>query len=376
MDKNIRFLFDRMKDALLLVASSGKVLYANPAAHAILTLTIGDPVPGDWLGGQINAVQRGYLKLPLIFEIDLPNPSGMADRVRVTLLPSPARGNLLVLLTRTNTDNLLENEIGNLADMLDCEVRGAVQHYSDAVDSLLHQFEQRTGEDWDLKYSVAALSRKTEILTDRLKKISLLAATTRMTSIRGGERILVTALVDEALLILKPTLAEKGTRISYCGLRDSLPVIYGGKSFLSQALAGYLKYFIENDAGKTNVVISAKLSGNHVQLSVEDYEQPAPAILRAPPLSQIKIGQSTVPEFPFLTLALCKRVIKLNGGSVHLKHAGGKAKTILFVFPIGAPAFNHHELDLQQVLRYAQDLNTLMQFASEHPVEPSKEKNP
>lgn len=54
------FYSDRIKDALLLVASNGKVLYANPAAHAILPLTIGDPVLGDWLGGQINAVQRGY----------------------------------------------------------------------------------------------------------------------------------------------------------------------------------------------------------------------------------------------------------------------------------------------------------------------------
>lgn len=115
---------DPLTDGLLIVSSAERaVLYANPAARRMLPLTTGQPLAGQWLHNQISAIQRGYLKAPLIFEIDVPGPNGLSTpdqkQIQVTLLPSPLGNDFIALLKNITEQEMYENLPGNLVSMLD-----------------------------------------------------------------------------------------------------------------------------------------------------------------------------------------------------------------------------------------------------------------
>jgi|GEM_PF-1500325 len=366
MDQNIQLLFDRLRDALLLVSSTGTVLYANPAAQAILSATVGKPLSIEWLRSQIIAVQRGYLKTPLTFEIDLSQEDECIDQVEVTLLPSPARSNFIMVMKSINAERLHANELGNLSEMLHTEFRAPMQQFLGSVAEMLSQFEQHSDQSWTLRNAVANVSKKSDNLLERLRKIGLLAATSKMSPLRGVERILLPAMIGDVLLSIKTLLAERGIRFSYCGLDGRLPVIYGSRLFLTQALAGYLRYLVERVRRDVNILISAKVTDNSVMLGITNYGDFIPANGTVTKLPATGSATPRCLEEHGLTLALCKRVVKLNGGSLHFHREAGKIKEIVFKFPIGAPLNEYRELEMQQTLRYAQDLNTLMQLMPHH----------
>jgi signal transduction histidine kinase len=366
MDQSVRLLFDLLSDALLLVSSTGVVLYANPAAQEIMPTTLGKPLSSDWLRSQITAVQRGYLKTPLTFDIDLSHDAECTDQVQVTLLPSPARSNFIVVMKSVNAKRLHANELGNLSEMLHTEIRAPMQQFLGSVAEMLSLFEQYDEQNWTLRNAVANVSRRSDNLVLRLRKISLLAATSKISPMSGEERIPLSEMVGDALFSIKTLLAERGIQFSYCGLEDRLPVVYGSRLFLTQALACYIRYLVERVSRGINILISAKLTSNSVLLSITNYGNLTPAQGVVTKLPATDSNSLRLLEAPDLTLALCKRVIKLNGGSLHFHREVGKTKEIVIEFPIGAPLSEHRELETQQTLRYAQDLNTLMQLMPHH----------
>lgn len=366
MDENIQLLFDRLNEGLLLISSVGSVLYANPAAQEIMPTVSGEMLSTEWLLSQISAVQRGYLKLPLTFDVDLQREDASVDHVQVTLLASPARSNFIALIKNVSAEQQYANELDNFSEMLHCELRAPLQKFLGAVAGMLAKFEHFAEENWTLRNAVAIVSRRSDSLLDRLQKISLLAAASKLTPMRDAKRIPLPALVGDAVLTVQTAFAERGIRVSYCGLENSLPIIYGSRVFLAQALAGYLRYLAERSGRDGNIVITAETLGPRVHLSIINDVGLASVNGSVAKLALPAAEQSRAVETMDLTLAVCKRVVRLNGGSLSFHREGRVIKGIVFVFPIGAPATEDRQLETQQTLRYAQDLNTLMELLPLH----------
>jgi signal transduction histidine kinase len=363
MNPKMQRLFDSLRDGLLIVSPVNReILYANQAAQAMLPVTIGKPLSGGWMHSQISAIQRGYLKPPLIFEIDLPGQSQAEDQIQVTLLPSPVGDDFIAILKNVSDEQAYENVISNLAEMLDCEFREPMREFLASVDKMLSQFEPKAKESWALRESVDEVSRMSFILEERLQQIGLLASAFKEAPMCGEERIAVSELINDVLVSTRPLLTEHGLRISFSGISDGLPVIYGSRTFLTQALAGYLRHLVERIDRGVNILLSAKAKGNFILLSIASYGKSAPpGKSRRVLLPLLSARGSKNFEALGLTLPLCKRVVELIGGSVHFDEAAGEMSKITLELPVGAPAARDREIGLQQAQRYAQDLLTLMQ---------------
>lgn len=365
MNPSMEALFDSLQDGLLIVSATGKTLYANPAALSALQASRGEEISVEWLQSQIAAIRSGYLKPPLSFEIELPRQSEHAALMRVTLLPSPAGGKFMVVIKDITAARLYENAIRNLAEMLHSEYNAPLQDFLSAVSGMQAEFELHADGNWPLQGVVADVSRKAASLEDVLGKISLLASTYKWSPMRGDDRILVTALIDEALLASKSLLAQRQIRVMFCGLDDRLPVIYGSRLFLAQALAGYLAHMVERIGPGVNILISAKSAGNVVLLTITNYgeiipDKGSPALLPLPDAAQSKPLKAMN-----LTLSLCKRVVELNGGSLRVVREDGKVGSIIFELPVGAPArvsgdsCSECSISLQ-AMQFARDLAEIM----------------
>jgi K+-sensing histidine kinase KdpD len=366
MDQNIQLLFDRLNEGILLVSSNGVVLYANPAAEEIMPAVVGEMLSAEWLLNQISATQRGYLKLPQNFDVDLPRGDSSADHVQITLLASPARSNFIVVMKNVSAERQLANELGNLSEMIYCEVRAPLQRFLSSVAEMLTKFEQLSQENWTLRNAVTILSRRSDALLDRLQKVSLLAASSKMSTMRDEMRIPLPILVGDAVQAAKQVFAELGIRVSYCGLENGRPCIYGNRNFLAQALAGYLRYLAECSGRGANIVIAAESHGNQVNLSITNDAGLASASGTAAGYDMTAAEQPRAFETMNLTLVVCKRVVRLHGGNLRIVREAGITKAIVFEFPAGAPTAQNRQLETLQTLRYAQDLNTLMELLPHH----------
>ena len=363
MNPKMQRLFDSLKDGVLIVSPVGReVLYANQAAQAMLPVTIGKPLLGEWMHSQLSAIQRGYLKPPLIFVRGLPGQRQVEDQIQVTLLPSPVGNDFVAILKNVSDEQAYENVISNLAEMLDCEFRGPMREFLGALVKMLSQFESKAEENWALRESVAEVSRMGSLLEGRLQQIGLLASAFKEAPMCCDERIVVSELINDVLVSTRPLLAEHGLRVSFSGIGDGLPVIYGSRTFLVQALAGYLRHLVERIDRGVNILLSAKTKGNFILLSIASYGRSTPpGKSRRVLLPLLSARGSTTFEVLGLTLPLCKRVVELSGGSVHFDDGAGEMSKITFELPVGAPAVRERENGLQQAQRYAQDLLTLMQ---------------
>jgi signal transduction histidine kinase len=362
MNRNIRYLFDSIKDGLLIVSPGGEVQFANLAARAIFPVTVGKQLQGEWLRSQLMAIERGYLKAPLSFDITVPGQADAVDRMQITLLSSPIGKDFVVLMKNLTAEQLYENVINNLAEMLDCELNRPMQQFLDAATQMLDQFKVAAKDDWPLRESVAEVNRRAEVLEGRLKQIALLASAFKASPIHGDDRIVVSELIVDAVSTVKALLMQRHIRLSYAGLLDGLPVIYGSKTFLIQAVAGYLRHLVEHIAPGANILISARAKGNFMLLGITNFGRSAPpngsTRLFLPLLGN---GAATKTDGLGLTLPLCKRVVELNGGHLRLEKEGNEVSRIVLELPIGAPAVDTRDLGLKQAERYAQDLLTLMQ---------------
>lgn len=366
MDQNIRFLFDRLQEGLLLVSSGGVVLYANPAAKEIMPVVAGEGLCAEWLLSRITAIQRGYVKLPQTFDVDLQRGDMSTDHVQVTVLASPARSNFIVVMKNINAEWQHATEIGNLSEMIYCEVRAPLQRFLSSVAEMHAKFEQQGENNWSLRNAVTNVAQRSDALLDRLRKVSLLAASSRATAMYDEMRIPLPALVGDAVQTANHAIAEHGIRVSYCGLENDRPIIYGSRNFLVQALAGYLTYLVERCARGGNIVITAETFGNQVNLSITNDAGLAPANDSVARFDSPATGQPKAFEAMNLTLVVCKRVIRLHGGNLRFVREAGVTKAIVFDFPVGAPTAEEGQLETLQSLRYAQDLNTLMELLPRH----------
>ncbi|MCX7161617.1 MAG: hypothetical protein NT083_01010 [Rhodocyclales bacterium] len=202
MNLEMQLLFDSLKEAIFIVAKTGAVLYANQPAQKILPLVIGQPLAAGWLSGQLKSIRRGYLKPPVTFEIDAPRNGAAAeqtDRLHVTLLTSPVPGDFIVVMQTTTTEQMYQNVISNLAEMLDSEFRAPMEKFLGSAADMLVRFEGQADKDWELRESVARVSRMGTELTALLQQIGLLASTYKASPMRGEDRIPVSELVADVV---------------------------------------------------------------------------------------------------------------------------------------------------------------------------------
>lgn len=374
MNANMQKLFDSLRDCVVIANDEGQVKYANRVAQKMLSIHSGQPLPGDSIRLQLKAARQGYLKLPITLEVDAPGQGGEADHLRVTILESPVGNDYVIVLHNLTEAQFYENTTRNLAELLNHEFRTPLQDLSVALDKLLMQLPiaQDAGKDAvpgmtqadRLQAISSTLIEVGSRLDHHLEQLLMFGETFGHAPMRSSERLTIPDLVSRVLLKVRAYLQPRHIRVSLVGVSESLPIIYGSMTWLSQALAEIIRGLGEHAKDGAEILLSVKASGNFVMFQVEDRGCGIPSHLRERAFLPFYRGEQS-PSGLGLGMALCKQIVELHGGHVRFVDAGDDMSGFIVEVPVGSTTVrSEEEVGLLQAQRYAQDLARLMQRAA------------
>src|SRR5574343_1229046 len=98
MSGNLQVLVDSFDEGVLIIGTDRVVRLANQAATRFFPIVLGNRLEIEEVLVQISAAARGYIRLPLEFELDILSTVNTTDRLHLKLLESPIGGGYLLLL--------------------------------------------------------------------------------------------------------------------------------------------------------------------------------------------------------------------------------------------------------------------------------------
>ncbi len=379
MNLNMQKLFDTLRDGVAIVSPECVVRYANQIAGQSLGVVAGQPLPAENICHQIRAVAHGYVRLPITLEVDAPGQQHQVDRLRVTLLQSPVGNDYLVVVHNLTEAQFYENTVRNLAEMTQQELALPLQDLVRALESLHEQLghwpaqagaegASREGQDRLHSLTEKVIENSAGVL-QRFRQLLLLSETFSFAPMVGQERITAAELVSEALMRARPALAARRIRVSQVGVDEHLPVIYGAKAWLSQALAEYVQLMAASASRDSELLLNVRSGGNFITLHLQNCGLGIPSHLRERAFLPFQRGAEGGEAAGLgmglaMGLALCKRVVELHQGHVHLVDNDQEIVELSIELPAGGLTDAQNTGGIEQAQRYAQDLARLMQRAS------------
>ena len=366
MNENVRLLFDNLREGLLIASSrTHQIVYANPVARRMARLDIDEVIPG-WLSTQISAVQNGYLTLPFTFEITLNNVESEDILAHITVLSSPVATDYVIILNRATAMRDPLPAMSNVAEILDCEFSAPMANFVTAIAELQEQLGNLPKESLGVFSAIESVNRNADVLKGSFSNICLMSQAYKCDPIRSDERITLSLLIDDVLGNVSKLLISRHVRVSFSGVDNNVPVVYGSKVLMTQAIAGYVRELVTGVDSGTHILFSIKTNGHFVMLTLNNFGRIPPtdrAGRRLPYLSGKQPSEED--NRAELSLSMCRRVIELSGGNLRIEKGEGLLASITIELPVGAPK-NKNEEYIQQAQRYAEDLASLMKQKNTH----------
>ncbi len=375
MNLNMQKLFDSLRDGVAIVSPECIVRYTNRIAGQSLGLVSGESLPAENICHQIRAVAHGYVRLPITLEVDAPGQQRQVDRLRVTLLQSPVGSDYLIVVHNLTEAQFYENTVRNVAEMTHQELGLPLQGLVRSLEQLQEQLGHmpapadsdglsRNGRDRLNTLAEKIIENSAGVL-QRFRQLLLLSETFSFAPMVGQDRITPVELVSEALMRARPALAARRIRVSQVGVDEHLPVIYGAKTWLSQALAEYVQFMAAGASRDAELLLNARSGGNFITFHLQNCGLGIPSHLRERAFLPFQQGGEAGEGAGLgLGLALCKRVVELHQGHVHLVENDHEIVELSIELPAGGLTEGQNSAGIEQAQRYAQDLARLMQRAS------------
>jgi len=363
MHPTLGYLLNALDEAVVIVsAGSYNVKYVNSPGRRFFGLKRGEPVEDSRLIKQLSVIEHGYLDPPVDLEVDLAGDD--RSRARVTFLKSPTGDDLIIFAKYSCSETIKPDCMAGISALIDCEMRYPIKKLMAALNDTMSRLEYTRSWNLALFYSVSQVFELYADVEEVMKKIEFMASCFETTPLLASDRIPAFELIQKILSLNESLIQDRSVRISFAGVTDDLPVLYGSKKFLVQALAGYLRRLIlEADKGE-RLQITANTTHAFLLLSIENYGK-TPVTLKST-RSDMRVGDfisrnvsKTDPALD-LSLMLCKRVIELHGGMLRYQEHLDGLTTVRFELPVGAPILNDRDLGIKQAQRYAQDLMQLI----------------
>lgn len=368
MSANLQILVDSIDQGLLIVAPDGVVRLTNQAATRMFHIILGKRLAAEEIMLQVTAAGRGYVRLPLEFEINAPGQSGDCDRLHLKLMDSPVGGGYLVLVRNASEEARYETIVSNLANLLSVELNEPMKAFSAGLGKLLAEAVPDLEKREALGAEIRKVLHQGEEMANRISQLASFSQLFAKAPILASERIPVMDLVSCLLVRVRPLLEERDIKFHMAGVSQELPVIYGSRDWLVEALYGYIEHMLKNCSVRSDLELQARPYGNYVSLQIRNHGRGLPQ--KAETRSFLPFGQMAqkgkAGGAPVLSLglgmALCKHVVELHRGSMKFNDEDGDITAFVLELPVGAPSETANpNLDAEQARRYAEDLTRLMQ---------------
>lgn len=240
MSENLQILVDSIDEGLMIVSPEGVVRLANRAASALFPVTVGHRLAAAEVLVQVSAAARGYVRLPMEFEIDAPNKSGIRDRLHLKLIESPLGGGYLVIIRNISESARYETIVANFANLIAAEIEAPMNTFSQKIGQLLVDLVPDAERREVLGDEAKGIMRQGNEIAGRVKQLAIFAQVFAQAPLVSNERIPVLDLVSALLIRVRPLLEERDIKFHMSGLSQELPVIYGSRDWLVEALYGYI----------------------------------------------------------------------------------------------------------------------------------------
>lgn len=363
MSANLQILVDSIDEGLLIVSPEGVVRLSNQAANKLFPIVPGKRFPAEEVLVKILAVARGYVRLPV--EFDLNAASG--DRLHFKLIDSPLGGGYLLLFRNVSEAARYEAIVSNFANLMAGEISQPMLAFAQRAGQLLVDAVPDAAQRELLTEELQAILRQGEEMVGSVTQMATFAQVFAKSPILASERIPVMELISALLVRVRPLLEKRDIKLHLAGIPEDLPVIYGSRDWLVEALYGYIEHLLLNCSVRSDLELQARPYGNFVSLQIRNHGRALPKQAdsrAASALAQARARAAGAEATHKLALgmSLCRHVVELHRGSMRLNDEDGDITAFVLELPAGAPPEAiSPTLGAEQARRYAEDLTRLMQ---------------
>ena len=367
MAANLQVLVDSLDEGMLIVSPEGVVRLANQAARRFFTVVVGKRLAVEELMVQVAAAVRGYIRLPFAFEIAGPEAGGERDRLHLKLMESPLGGGYLVIIRNISEQARYEHIISNFANLMTVELGLPMTTFATRLGRLLVDLVPDLAQREALGDDARSILQQGESIASRVTQLAAFAQLFARSPILASERIPVMELVAALAQRARPLLEARKLKLHFSPGMQELPVIYGSRAWLVEALYGYIEYMVKNCRLRSDLELQIRPCGNFISLQIRNHGRALPKHSASAAFKPFTQGLGAPGEAGELAglglgLALCKQVVELHRGSMKFNDEDGDITAFVLELPAGAPAESvNPELGAEQARRYAEDLTRLMQ---------------
>lgn len=363
MTPAVQNLFNRLTDGLAIIAPDATVRFFNESMQMFVAVGLGRQFPLTAVAALIDQALAGHLALPHRFETILAHDPQIADPDLLVghIVRSPVGSDLVVVLHDVTEAKTYGAAIENLSALVDQNLREPFERFGDELSSLLDALAAP---------STTSLAVQKEELVDRgrtllrqLRSLCDFVTLARGNRLDASDRIEVgdwlTRLLGEQMAEAK----RRGIRVTFAAAKGELPVVYGSRHWLSEALRACIDNAIRHSDNGSEIVVIASALERFVRIDARNHGRQlrspmlrnrlARPLMRGKAADQSSIGLG-------LGLPLARTIIEAHSGRLALEQDLEGFVTCRIELPAGSTPHVQKDLHEVQTLRYARDLARLM----------------
>lgn len=360
MNTHTRRFFDSLSDGLILLNETQQVRYMNPAAQGWLPCRYDEVLAGLDLSDQIRALKMGKNSVACPLPGTLATRESAAGNLIMRMLNSPVAGEYLLLIQQTDGVSADKNRFANFAALLQDQLQAPAALVQARAQAMTFPgIPHPSSLDAHLNIQRIALEHALDDLMTRVTDIARLAEAWHLTRLDTPQPVELPGLIEATLLACRPTLCRHGIRICLAGLDSPLPVLWGNPRFLADTLASLLREMAIQGPAHRSFQLSLTPGPCFVEIALQDYSPQADfSPTEEPPPDPLS---TSLENGLHLNLVICQRVIALHRGDLHIHRSNGRITSLTVRLPHERPLPDPSSQAMQQAMRYAQDLLTLIQ---------------
>lgn len=360
-------LLDMIGSPMMLFGPEGQVVFANQAARTLASRpTV--VLPSDpQIRHQVRQVLASQLTESVTLRVQVHGDQGVSE-LDCAFPARPIAGLAVMLITPVNaagpaatTDAPADTasperlSLPQIMQLLRSEIVPPMQ-------SVLARAHEAASDPKSLADGVKHLS-------DRLTRLIDLVDVFGDDALVGEDRVLLPDLLRAVCTELLPLTRARGVSVLIEDQQGELPPVYGSRRLLQRAVHECLHNAIEHarggvaDSQPVAVRVGFAVSGQHLQMVVRSLGAVTAAVLNRHAATLFRPTPGLPPASSAhglrIGLPLAQRILQLHEGHLRIDDEDGEL-AVRLELPTGAPARNHHHLDLLQAQIYAEDLSALI----------------